>query len=58
MSAIRKSAASPKEQKTPGSVAVAKYRPAMNKLSDAERQKLLARAMVTIYGQPKNADRR
>lgn len=57
VSATRKTAASPKE-KTPGSVAVARYRPVMNKLSDEERRKLLARAMVTIYGQPENADRR
>ena len=45
-------------EKTPGTVAVEKYRPAMNKLTDAEREKLMARAMVTIYGQPENAGRR
>jgi hypothetical protein len=48
----------PKEKKTPGTVAVEKYRPRMNKLTDAERERLLAQAMVTIYGQPENADRR
>ena len=43
------------EKKTPGTVIVEKYRPAMNKLTDAERERLMARAMVTIYGQPENA---
>ena len=37
---------------------VDKYRPRMNKLTDVEREKLLALAMVTIYGQTANADRR
>jgi hypothetical protein len=55
---MKKSAARPKERKTPGTVAVEKYRPRMNKLTDAEREKLLAQAMVTIYGEPANADRR
>ena len=54
----KKSIASAPEKKTPGTVAVEKYRPAMNKLTDAEREKLIARAMVTIYGQPENAGRR
>jgi len=48
----------PKEKKTPGTIAVEKYRPRMNKLTDTEREKLLALAMVTIYGQTANADRR
>ena len=38
------------EKKTPGTVIVEKYRPAMNKLTDAERERLMAVAMVTIYG--------
>ena len=54
----KKPNASAPEKKTPGTVAVEKYRPAMNKLTDAEREKLMARAMVTIYGQPENAGRR
>ena len=54
----KKPAASKPEKKTPGTIAVEKYRPAMNKLTDAEREKLMARAMVTIYGQPENAGRR
>ena len=54
----KKPVASTSEEKTPGTVAMEKYRPAMNKLTDAERGKLMARAMVTIYGQPENADRR
>jgi hypothetical protein len=44
-------------KKTPGTAAVERYRPAMNKLTDAEREKLLARAMVTIFGQKENAGR-
>lgn len=48
----------PKEKKTPGTIMVDKYRPRMNKLTDVEREKLLALAMVTIYGQTANADRR
>ncbi len=55
---MKKPAAKPKGEKTPGTVAVEKYRPKMNKLTDAERERLLAQAMVTIYGQPANADRR
>ena len=54
----KKSVANPREKKSPGTIAVEKYRPAMNKLTDAEREKLMARAMVTIYGQPENAGRR
>ena len=54
----KKSAGNTAERKTSGTVIVEKYRPAMNKLTDAEREKLMARAMVTIYGQPENAGRR
>ncbi len=54
----KKPLANTPQKKTPGTVAVEKYRPAMNKLTDAERGKLMARAMVTIYGQPENAARR
>ena len=57
-SKTKKPVADAKEKKTPGTVAVERYRPAMNKLADAEREKLMARAMVTIYGQPENAGRR
>lgn len=55
---MKKSAAKPKDKKTPGTIAVEKYRPRMNKLTDAEREGLLAEAMATICGQPANADRR
>jgi hypothetical protein len=55
---MKKPAAKPKEKKTLGTLAVEKYRPKMNKLTDAERERLLAQAMVTIYGQPANADDR
>ncbi len=50
VSKAKKPAVKSKEIKTPGTRAVQKYRPKMNKLSDAERQKLLAHAMETIYG--------
>ncbi len=58
MSKAKKPAGKSKEAKTPGTRAVEKYRPAMNKLTDAQRQKLMAHAMVTIYGGAENADRR
>jgi hypothetical protein len=45
------------EKKTPGTRMMEKYRPLMNKLTDAEREKLMAQAMVTIYGQTANAHR-
>jgi len=38
---MKKPAAKPKEKKTPGTLAVEKYRPRMNKLPDAERERLL-----------------
>ena len=46
------------EGRTLAAFIVEKYRPAMNKLTDAQREKLMARAMVTIYGQQENAGRR
>ena len=55
--AMKRIAARTKEKKSPGTKAVEKYRPRMNKLTDVERERLLAQAMVTIYGHPKNADR-
>ncbi len=55
---MKKTPAKSKELKTPGTLIVEKYRSQMNKLTDAEREKLLAQAMVTVYGQPANADRR
>ena len=54
----KKPVANATEKKTPWTVIVEKYRPAMNKLTDAQREKLMARAMVTIYGQPEIAGRR
>lgn len=54
----KKRAMAAQEKKTPGTVIVEKYRPAMNKLTDAERERLMAVAMVTIYGEPENAARR
>ena len=46
------------EKKTPGTVIVEKYRPAMKKLTDAQTEKLMPRAMVAIYGQSESAGRR
>jgi hypothetical protein len=54
---MKKPAARSREKKTPGTLAVEKYRPMINKLTDAERKRLLAQAMATIYGEPANADR-
>ena len=54
----KKHATPAREKTTPGTVIVEKYRPAMNKLTDAERERLMAVAMVTIYGEPENAARR
>jgi hypothetical protein len=43
---MKKPAARTKEKKTPGTAAVEKYRPRMNRPTDAEREKLLAHAMA------------
>jgi len=48
---MKKPATKPKEKMMPGTLAVEKYRPEMNKLTDAERERLLAQAMAAIYGQ-------
>jgi len=55
---MKKTDAKNREKKSSGTVAVEKYRPRMNKLTDAERERLLGQAMAAIYGQPENADRR
>jgi hypothetical protein len=39
---MKKTASRLKEKKTPGTLVVEKYRPRMNKLTNAEREKLLA----------------
>jgi hypothetical protein len=41
---MKKAAARTKEKKTPGTVAVEKYRPGANKLADAEPEKLAGTA--------------
>ncbi len=46
----KKPVANATENKPRGTVIVEKYRPAMNKLTDAQREKLMARSMVTISG--------
>ena len=38
------------ERKTPGTIAVETHRPAMNKLSAAERRRLRQRAAELLYG--------
>ena len=38
------------EKKTPGTLTVAKHRPLMNKLTDAQRQRLRQRAAELLYG--------
>lgn len=38
------------EKKTPGTLAVERHRPLMNKLSDAERRRLRQRAAELLYG--------
>ena len=44
-------AAKPKtERKSPGTLIVEKYRPAMNNLTAAERERLMERAMQIAYG--------
>jgi hypothetical protein len=45
-----KAAKPKKERKSPGTLIVEKYRPAMNKLTAAERERLLERAMQIAYG--------
>jgi hypothetical protein len=46
-----KSAAQPKEKKTPGTIMAEEARALGNKLTDAERESLMAYAMRTIYGE-------
>ncbi|MBI2928767.1 MAG: hypothetical protein HYY24_24145 [Verrucomicrobia bacterium] len=46
-----KAAKPSKERKTRGTLLVEKYRPRLNKLTDAERERLLERAMQLAYGQ-------
>ena len=38
------------EKKTPGTLAVEKHRPLLNKLSEAERRRLRTRAAELLYG--------
>ena len=46
-----KAATPTKARKTRGTLLVEKYRPRLNKLTDAERERLLERAMQLAYGQ-------
>jgi hypothetical protein len=45
-----KAAKPKKERKSPGTLIVEKYRPAMNKLTASERERLLESAMQIAYG--------
>jgi hypothetical protein len=47
----KKSAAHPKEKKTLGTIMAEEARARGNKLTDAEREELMAFAMRTIYGE-------
>jgi hypothetical protein len=40
------------EAKTPGTVAVAKHRPLLNKLTEVQRRRLRQRAAALLYGLP------
>ena len=46
------------EKKTPGTIAVETHRPAMNKLTEAERRRLRQRAAELLYGHEAAAPRR
>jgi hypothetical protein len=46
----KKSAASASHRKSSGAKLVENYRPRMSRLSDVERQKLMARGLQIIYG--------
>ncbi len=48
--AMNRSAKKTEVRKTPGTLAVEKHRPALNKLSAAGRQLLRQRAAVLLYG--------
>ena len=45
-----KTATTRREKKTPGTIAVEKHRPLMNKLTPAERRRLRRRAAELLYG--------
>jgi hypothetical protein len=47
---IKKSAASESQRKSSGMKLVEKYRARMSRLSDVERQKLMARGLQFIFG--------
>jgi hypothetical protein len=50
MSNAKKRHAKPREKKTPGAVMAAEARARANRLTEAERESLLAYAMRAIYG--------
>jgi hypothetical protein len=52
----KKPTASAARQKTTGMKLVEKYRPRMSRLTDAQRQVLLARGLQIIYGKTPTAE--
>jgi len=52
----KKSAASVSQRKSSGTKLVEKYRPRMSRLSDVERQRLMARGLQIVYGQKSAAE--
>ena len=61
MSKAKKPAVKSKEKKTPGTIMAEEARARCNKLTNEEREELMAYAMRTIYGEkkaPAHADRR
>ena len=51
----KKTDASPRETRTPGTIMAAEVRARANTLSDTERESLMAHAMRTIYGENSGA---
>jgi Mlc titration factor MtfA (ptsG expression regulator) len=49
MNTVKKAKTAP-EPKTPGTVAVEKHRPLLNKLTEAQRRRLRQRAAALLYG--------
>jgi hypothetical protein len=57
MNCVKNIKAAP-EKKTPGTAAVEKHRPLLNKLTEAQRRRLRQRAATLLYGNEATAPRR
>jgi hypothetical protein len=57
MNCVKRTKSTP-EPKTPGTVAVERHRPLLNKLTEAQRRRLRQRAAVLLYGHEAPAPRR